>query len=446
MSAGFKIEWEWLANGQAAVRSHGLTWSRLVIRGESQVVTRVIDERMRSWRDGVFVPLMPLAEWIAANWWFLFEEAPPPTLRRASPREELVDHRAWFRRHNLLSAREGHPLPDLTFASGDDDVTLSLRPDDRVYANAPVRFIESGAWLVSREVLSSELRQLTDAVVDRLGECEDVDAVALRNLWKHRMFASGEEALLAQRAAALGLDGDDPDAVSDALADTLLEIGRDLPEALFREALVPGGDEAMLRHRIDQLRIARARDVDDRGDALRRAREEAQGCVEVLPYRQGWSLARRFRERVLGVDSSVYGSALDDLLSQGALLSESDVKLPDTTGLLGWVDASAEGRARCVLAQRSTSIAARFLRARALGSALLGRRERLLTQSATRTQRLARAFATELLAPADAVRAMLPAGWVDDDAVNDIARRLGVSPLVVQHQIENQRLAPDTLG
>lgn len=442
MSTSFQIEWEWLANDRASVRSHGLTWSRLVIRGPNQAVTRVIDERTRSVRDGLFLPLMPLAEWLAANWWFLFEEAPPAGMRGFSPRLSPGEHRGWFQRHNLLAAREGYPLPDLTLASGDDDfATLSLRADERVFANAPVRFIENHQWLVPREELRAQLGGLLGAVVDRLDGCPDADVLALRALWQHRVAGSPEDLLLARRAAALGLDGDDPDAVDDPLTETLLAMGHDLPEPLLHEALTLGGDAAALRRRVEQLRSARRGDRSRQGDGLRRAREASCGAVDVLPYQQGWSLAQRFRERFLGVDARTHGDALDATIAERALLDEAPVSLDGSEGLLGWVDATAEGQARCVLAARGPRTAGRFLRARALGSALLGRRERLVTHAATRAQRIARAFATELLAPAEAVRAMLPRPWVDDDDMNEIARTLGVSPTVVRHQIENQRLA-----
>lgn len=443
MSAEFQIEWEWLASDSSAVRSHGLTWGRLVIRGDGRTVTNALDLRARSVREGIFLPLMPLAEWLAANWWFVLEEAPPPELKRFSPRESPGQHRAWFHRHNLLAAREGFPLPDLTIAGGEDDVaTLSLRADDRVYANAPVRFIESAQWLVPREVVSKQFARLTSAVVERLENCEDADAVALREVWRRRTQPSVEDVTLSRRAAALGLDSDDPDEVDEQLADTILSLGDGLPEALLREALVLGGDRDALLRRVDRIREARTGVSTFGGDALRRAREASTAdSVEVLPFRQGWALARRFRERVLRVDSTTVGSALDQAITEQALLDEATIPLGNDDGCLGWVDAGANGRARCVLGQRDAVTTTRFLRARALGSALLGRRERLVTNAATRSQRIGRAFATELLAPAEAVRAMLPRGYVDDDDVNEVARRLRVSPRVVQHQIENQRLA-----
>jgi Zn-dependent peptidase ImmA (M78 family) len=52
---------------------------------------------------------------------------------------------------------------------------------------------------------------------------------------------------------------------------------------------------------------------------------------------------------------------------------------------------------------------------------------------------VARAFPAELLAPAQGIRHMLDTlGEADDSALEAIAERYNVSPLVVRHQYENQ--------
>lgn len=442
MSAAFSVDWEWHDSPSAAVRSHGLTWSRLVIRGEGRAVTTVNDLRARSVREGIFLPLMPLAEWLAANWWFLFEESPPIDLKSFSPRESDGRHRAWFQRHNLLAAREGFSLPDLTIASGDDVATLSLRADDRVYANAPVRFIEGAQWLVSRDELKDPLSQLVSAVVGRLEGCDDADARALRELWQRRSTDAAEELLLAQRAAALGLDGDDPAEVSDELAESLLALGDGVPEPLLREALALRGDEKTLARQVESIRDARGVGSKNGGDVARLARDKTRsGENEVLPFRQGWALARRFRESVLQVEPGVVGASLDKAIAASSLLEETSTPFTAGGGLHGWVDASAEGRALCALGPSPSAAASRFLRARALGSVLLGRRERLVTDAATRSQRIAHAFAAELLAPAEALRRMLSGEVVSDREVGAIAKKLDVSQTLVRHQIENRDLA-----
>ena len=86
-------------------------------------------------------------------------------------------------------------------------------------------------------------------------------------------------------------------------------------------------------------------------------------------------------------------------------------------------------------------MASRFGQARALGRALThpGQDHFILSAASGRDERVARAFAAELLAPADGIRLTLDAiGQSDDSALETIAQHYRVSPLVVRHQYDNQ--------
>jgi hypothetical protein len=61
-------------------------------------------------RFGIYVPLFPVAEWMVSNWFFLWDE-----WRSDAPRD----------RHNLLTAREGFALPDLTFRPTESHMELT---------------------------------------------------------------------------------------------------------------------------------------------------------------------------------------------------------------------------------------------------------------------------------------------------------------------------------
>jgi Zn-dependent peptidase ImmA (M78 family) len=83
----------------------------------------------------------------------------------------------------------------------------------------------------------------------------------------------------------------------------------------------------------------------------------------------------------------------------------------------------------------------RFGQARALGRILVhpGQRQFILSAARSYDDRVARAFAAELLAPAQGIRQMLDtAGEADDGALETVADRYNVSPLLVRHQYENQ--------
>ena len=97
----------------------------------------------------------------------------------------------------------------------------------------------------------------------------------------------------------------------------------------------------------------------------------------------------------------------------------------------------------CVIAPRGES-GTRFLLARALGD-YLDRTETsaaILTSLATDRQVQNRAFAAELLAPAEAIRAALPsANPVAPERVDELAYEFGVSGEVIRRQIENHGIA-----
>jgi Zn-dependent peptidase ImmA (M78 family) len=84
----------------------------------------------------------------------------------------------------------------------------------------------------------------------------------------------------------------------------------------------------------------------------------------------------------------------------------------------------------------------RFAFCRGLYEYLFGMRlPALVSDADADEQKRNRAFAAELLAPADALRRQLTGSVVTADEVDDLAERFMVSPLVVRYQLRNHRLA-----
>ena len=77
-------------------RNCAATWASLTILIDGAAVTELQDRQSKSVRTCIFLPLYPLAEWLADNWWFLQSEAELPD----DPRKRGFD-----RRHNLRWAR-----------------------------------------------------------------------------------------------------------------------------------------------------------------------------------------------------------------------------------------------------------------------------------------------------------------------------------------------------
>ena len=84
----------------------------------------------------------------------------------------------------------------------------------------------------------------------------------------------------------------------------------------------------------------------------------------------------------------------------------------------------------------------KFGQAKALGRVLIRPQQHVFILSAARgyDERVAGAFAAELLAPADGIRQALDAlgGTPDDTTLDAVAKRFDVSALVIRHQYDNQ--------
>jgi Zn-dependent peptidase ImmA (M78 family) len=67
-----------------------------------------------------------------------------------------------------------------------------------------------------------------------------------------------------------------------------------------------------------------------------------------------------------------------------------------------------------------------------------------VTSAYTYRQAVERAFAAELLAPAEGIARLLdsPPEAVSDEELEQIAEHFAVSPVVIEHQVSNQLLTP----
>src|SRR5437763_9414455 len=73
-----RFDFEWVDPQGARGPELRATWARLAIWADSKCVSRVLDQDVKSVRDAVYLPLYPLAEWLATHWWTLLAEVPSP--------------------------------------------------------------------------------------------------------------------------------------------------------------------------------------------------------------------------------------------------------------------------------------------------------------------------------------------------------------------------------
>jgi hypothetical protein len=436
---GIDFRFEWEDPRGAAGPELRATWARLEITVNDSLVTRVLDSRAGSLRSGVYLPLYPLAEWIAVHWWPLLHEVENP-------------HRAldgYSRRHSLRFAREGFALPDMSLNPLNDRIEVvweEAEPPD-----SGLRFIERGREVLDAEVVEESLRRFIEVVIRRL------DDQAVSNSFLHGEWSASvldeEEERFCRLAGILGLD---PFSLSTQEEDQILKAAQDLEPAFIEEFFGAASQDtlleqvALVRKGID---AARARAYDLR--PLRKLRDAIgkTAGTGTTPWDEGYSFARRLREELeLGERTARSMEELADILSvnfeelEQALVDRRYVELgpsvPSWARFLDSIVGIDPSGSPGFLIMKSLPGSRMFAFCRAVFEYLTAAgAEAMLTFSRSFRQQRNRAFAAEFLAPSDVLRQRISGEIVDDEEVEELAGQFGVSAYVIRHQLENHSLA-----
>ena len=428
-----RFEIDWLAPDGIEGPELSATWASLRIEAGGSIVTRVLDERSRTVRDVVYVPLYPLAEWLAANWWFLAHEFENP-LKKDDP--------AFRRRHALGTGREGYAFPDLEIVSSGARVRLAWTPGRSRWAG--VEFLTRGqAWIDGRAFRES-CADLIESVVRRL-DALDVHDTHLREEWAAIRAADRDEAEFCGTAAGLGWD---PYALDDEDRARVLGLAEALHGTVLEEAAAAIDPRSLSA---DCAAISRAIDGAGRNglalERLRPVREEIRRDERPAPpdpWTEGYELARRVR-RNLELDGVPLPTMTDIERALGeAPGSLERMPLVDFGGaaLVDGAVARDDGGNPAFALRTLRGDNGRFLFCRALAEMLAPPGPgALLTRAYTERQQRGRAFAAEFLAPSSGLRAEVSRPVVDEKDIDELAAAFGVSSFVVKHQIENHRIA-----
>ena len=374
------------------------------------------------------------------NWWCLQHEA--YRFHRPWRSHDLavnVDHRAWVQRHSLRAVGEGGVLPDLMLFRDGDGVVVRWFADRADAAKPYLRFVGDGQASMPVDEMAHGLTDFVVRVLARIEEMNAPEVEALRRDWAAITTAPPDEREFCIWSARVGLDPYDPDELTDQRENLLKasvsslegELRGDLLDATTADALPT-----------DARWIDAAHDVA-LGSGFSAANEPAlaRGGDRRTAHETGYECARTLR-RHLGANG---GPVADMRAVMRALgwaqepLLTTDSK--PTSPLDALLDRSASGAPVVVAYQDGGVESERFRLARSLFfrhfAATPGRR--LVTAAHTWDQRASRAFAAELLAPASALAKHIR-GPVSFSDVDKLGHEYRVSPLVIEHQIDNQRL------
>ncbi|MFD4323312.1 hypothetical protein ACFWQC_01665 [Nocardioides sp. NPDC058538] len=403
-----RFHWEWEPAPEVRIPELAATWSRLGIDVDHTPATLV--ER----RDGsggirrrLDVPTYPLAEWLAINWWRI--SAPSHLARDEGVR--------------LTGAGGGFPWPDLTLRSDRGLMWAKLRQRNKTPEH--VRFLTQTETVLNADSVLIEVAHFIDETVRRLDD-EGISGTLLQDEWRAIQEADREEIEYCLVAAAWGQD---PYDTSAEVEQVLLSAGTAIDAALLADLsrAVP----------INQVNEAVTWLVEATTSLVPRPVHlpslgplDYPSSAGMAAWKIGYDRARKLR---LLLDVAPRDRApISTLLP---VHHSSSIAPSNVDGLMS----SEDSKIAVVVGAGTHPRSARFASARAVArqslSPVHGRS--LITRASRYTDRAERAFAAELLAPAEGIEQVLD-GDLSDEAIRRAADHFDVSTLLIQHQIDNQ--------
>jgi hypothetical protein len=430
---GLKVHWEWQAAPGVKSPEHRATWARIEIAVGADRVTLVEDADSSSSRRSVYCSLYPLAEWVAFNWWLLKANS-RPMLSVGAPHGVPVGlpgrEGADARRHCMRSIGDGFLWPNLYILPDGTETLLRWSADRQFMAGRRIRYISQGYQFVDSDQVMQSLAGTVEAVIIRLAD-QGISNLPLHEEWEAITSADADEVEFCVAAARLGLD---PYSEADGVEEALERASRSLEGAMledFLNSVNPNKLDSGLDW-VVSTQDAVARAADDHGEILSVAdavRSEDVGRMP--PWQLGWRQARRVR-RELGSGAT---EKVEPESYVGSLNRPSGDRGLQAVGGVG----QNENGIAVALGGAAGSDARRFTLSRALWHFLADdSRFFLITSTYAERQKVERAFAAELLAPADGIRALLQDDEFVEDDLDEIAEHFGVSPRVIELQVQNQ--------
>ena len=411
---------EWIGDGPNASAEERATLCNLQIFVNDENACLHFDPYSKTTFEHITVPAVHLAEGLATDWWSIF-----------GGRD---------REHSVLHHRTGFALPDLGFKC--DGSTVEVAATQLSSNNPSVRFWQTGAELLSRKCAESTLAEFIERVVGKLS-CSGVSSSEVAARWSRvsGSRSTPDERAFCEAAGALGVD---PYLISEADAQLIEDAGNLFSEDALVELLAGLGKQH--RQRARQLlewvrrtdnRPSRESRLPDLADIARRIRHLVERGARERSWAVGYRAAKALRAEISADPGERFTSTAAIARRLGATDFTATRAIPGVLALVARDGKDVHVHLHDHEAYEWTLQSQNFAFARAIGDAVcFPDTPRSVVNELRDAERQAagRAFAAEFLAPVQSVLDMAGSGRDD----YEIAGSFKVSPLVVEHQIENQ--------
>ena len=417
----FEITW---IEGENTDPLHAKTASELKIVVDDNTLTSVCDKRSQTIRDNIRVPLYPLAEWFAFNWWRIHKETYPDS---GPLSQELL------LAHSMASVGGGFVWPALEFYSDDQFMTVRFRKTGAEMWESVKYETESLNRRVKVKEFDKAVAGLIDLTVQRLHDLDIRDA-PLTAVWSDVLAEMLDPDVRTWREteARLGYDPDEaPENLIRIIENFSTEVGKNSAEEIL-PVLKPNETKTIKAlHDLSSTPGLKAKLQIKGGDGYK-----ANGLP---PWEVGRKLARNVRRQIGLGSGPVDDSKLAEILGVRPVAFRR-IKPMDNRISLGTRNGSADN---VNLHFRKTwQTGQRFEAARFIADHLVSHAEDKwlpLTDQATFRQRVQRAFAAEFLMPVEELKDFM-SGDFSDDKIETAAHRFDVSSLAVRSHLRNHRL------
>ncbi len=433
MSKSLWLEYEPVSQPASKDPVERMTWCALRIRIGERFVTRVWDKSTRAERMALYVPAFPIAEWIAANWWFLWNEG-----------KRQADSWNWGMRHCLRGADSALLLPALSlFNDGKCQHASWVADLEGALPHMPAEFVSFGDEVLDPVQSCHALSQFVSDTLDRVRDLDVERVRELRSLWRAIRSADKEETDFCRLSGRVGVDPYNPDEMTDELAKLIVTEFQESDSPLVTDLLDVAepstlGQQWQWINKTNSALGLGPRCSDVRFPMPKR---------DLVPPQFGYELARTIRNVAELSESSRVDSI--ERLSEPVLRSTFRVEnmnhVPGT-GIKSLIGQTSSQDIVAAGPQPPREEDQRFLAARSLYQAVVTSRpsQRLVTDSLAWDQRASRAFAAELLAPQQALKNRVSHSVADQILVEELAKQFGVRTIVIEKQLENVGIAIST--